>query len=297
MLYARFLLRVASCGLCPKRLPSSKLVTCNLEHFFNKSIFQITIVFLKSLKLLSSGISDRLNIFAIHFNQNNNKNMCGRFSFAPELKIVNEHYNITVNDGDINPNYNCTPGQLLPVISNNNPGTISKYFWGLIPFWAKDKNIGYKMINSRGETITEKMSFKNAFKKRRCLVPADAFYEWQKKSGSKEKIPYRVFLPNQPVFSMAGIWEQWKNPEGEYIRSFSIVTTSPNELMAEIHNRMPVILTKESEKQWLESDDEEGLLKLIKPYEANKMEAHRVSTLVNSPRNNSKEIIKPVKIG
>lgn len=222
--------------------------------------------------------------------------MCGRYSFAPELKIVNEHYDITVNNNDLEPQYNCAPGQNLPVISNDSSDKLSRYHWGLIPFWAKDKKIGYKMINARGETITEKASFKNAFKKRRCLVPADAFYEWKRLENSKEKIPYRIFLKDQPLFSLAGIWEVWKSPAGEHIRSFSIVTISPNKLMAEIHDRMPVILSGENEKTWLESDNPEELLALIRPYPAEEMDAYRISTLVNSPRNNTSEIIQRVEI-
>lgn len=221
--------------------------------------------------------------------------MCGRYSFAPELKIVNEHYNITINDGDPEKNYNCAPSQALPVISNDAPHELSKYVWGLIPFWAKDKSIGYKMINARGETISDKPAYKNAFKSRRCLIPADAFYEWKKPEGNKVKIPYRIFIPGQAVFSMAGIWEQWKNPEGKIIRSFSIVTTSPNELMAEIHDRMPVILPAEDEKLWLESDDLSVLQELIKPFPAREMDAYRISSLVNSPKNNSPEIIVPAQ--
>ncbi len=221
--------------------------------------------------------------------------MCGRYSFAPDLKIVNEHYNITVNDNDLDVNYNCAPSQQLPVVSNDRPGELSRHHWGLIPFWAKDKKIGYKMINARGETITEKASFKNAFKKRRCLIPADAFYEWKRMDNPKEKIPYRIYLKDQPIFSMAGIWEVWKAPAGEYIRSFSIITISPNKLMAEIHDRMPVILSKKDEKAWLESDNQDELLGLIKPFPEEKMDAYRISNLVNSPRNNSKEITEPVE--
>jgi putative SOS response-associated peptidase YedK len=216
--------------------------------------------------------------------------MCGRYSFAPELKVVNEHYNITIHDGEIEPSYNCAPSQKLPVISNDAPDEISRYSWGLIPFWAKDKSMGYKLINARGETISEKPAFKNAFKKKRCLVPADAFYEWKKSADVKTKIPYRIFLPEQPVFSMAGIWDQWKSPEGQFIRSFSIVTVAPNELMCGIHNRMPLIIDPAHEREWLESDDIAGLQRLIKPFPANRMDAYRISTLVNSPKNNSPEI-------
>lgn len=223
--------------------------------------------------------------------------MCGRYSFAPDLKIVNEHYEITLNDGDLHPNYNCAPTQLLPVITNELPSQLSFYSWGLVPFWAKDKTIGNKLINARAETISEKASFKNAFRRRRCLVLADAFYEWKKMSGSKSKTPYRIFLPERPLFSMAGIWETWKSAEGEQLNSFSVVTTMPNELMAEIHNRMPVILTKNAEKIWLQSDDESQLKELLKPYPAKAMSAYRISNLVNLPRNNHKNITLPVDPG
>lgn len=220
--------------------------------------------------------------------------MCGRYSFAPDLKIVNEHYDITVTDGDIQPNYNCAPSQLLPVITNENPGEMALFLWGLIPFWARDSAIGNKLINARCETITEKSSYRNAFRRRRCLVPADAFYEWKSMQGQKEKIPFRIYLPDQPVFSMAGIWEKWKSPDGKTVNSFSIITTSPNELMAEIHNRMPVILPHSSEKQWLNSDNEHDLLELLRPFPAEKMSAYRISSLLNSPANNSKEVIQPL---
>ncbi len=199
--------------------------------------------------------------------------MCGRYSFAPELKVVNEHYNISVDDGKINPNYNCAPSQSLPVISGDKPQELSFYHWGLIPFWAKDKRIGYKMINARGETLSEKPAFRNAFKQRRCLVPADAFYEWKKQTGSKTKTPFRIFLPGQAVFSMAGLWEEWKDEQGLVIRSFTIVTVAPNAMMAEIHNRMPLILDKADEQTWLNSRNMEELQSLIKPFPAARMDA------------------------
>ncbi len=222
--------------------------------------------------------------------------MCGRYSFAPDLKIVNEHYHITVGDNKIKANYNCAPTQLLPVISNDAPGNLSLFRWGLIPFWAKDKSIGNKLINSRAETIAEKPSFRTSFKRRRCLVPADAFYEWRKDEHTKKKIPYRIFLKDQPLFSIAGIWDQWKSPEGETVRSFSIITTSPNELMAEIHMRMPVILPKDSESIWLESQDQSQLLEMLQPFPAKLMDAYRISDLVNSPRNNSEEIVQKLSV-
>ncbi len=220
--------------------------------------------------------------------------MCGRYSFAPELKVVNEHYDITINDGDLQPNYNCAPSQMLPVITNERPDEISFFRWGLIPFWAKSPSIGYKMINARGETLTEKSSFKNAFARRRCLVPADAFYEWKKLSDGKTKIPYRIFLSNRALFSMAGLWEKWKSPEGETVHSFTIITTQPNHLMKDIHDRMPVILAKENEKMWLEASDQNDLMELFRPFDETKMNAYQISMMVNSPRNNGKEIIAPI---
>ncbi|HNV50492.1 MAG TPA: SOS response-associated peptidase [Bacteroidales bacterium] len=218
--------------------------------------------------------------------------MCGRYSFAPDLKIVNEHYDISVNDDDLTPNYNCAPSQLLPVITNDKSISFNFFRWGLIPFWAKDISIGNKLINARSETILEKPSFRNAFRQRRCLVSADAFYEW--KQEVKEKIPYRIFLKNQNIFSMAGIWEKCKLPNGETIFSFAIITTQPNTLMTKIHNRMPVILDKKGEDLWINNTDEKELTNLLKPFPAEQMTAYRISNLVNSPRNNSPKIIEPI---
>ncbi|NCA85038.1 MAG: SOS response-associated peptidase [Clostridia bacterium] len=217
--------------------------------------------------------------------------MCGRYSFAPDLKIVNEHYNIMANPADVTANYNAAPTQLLPVISNETPRQLSLFRWGLVPFWAKDASIGNKLINARAESLDTKPSFRNAFKNRRCLVPADAFYEWKKAAGGKTKIPYRISIKNQPLFSMAGIWEQWKNPAGELLQSFSIVTTVANELVAGLHNRMPVILPPEAEHLWLSDLKKDALLALLQPFDAGAMELYPVSTLLNSARNNSKELI------
>ncbi len=220
--------------------------------------------------------------------------MCGRFSFAPELKVVNEHYDISADPEKLTPNYNCAPTQQLPVISNDHPRELSLYRWGLIPFWAKDPAIGNKLINARGESVAEKPAFRAAFRQRRCLIPADAFYEWYRPKGSRTKIPYRIFLKDQPLFSLAGIWDQWKDQEGREVRSFTIITTTPNELMAEIHDRMPVVLPKTHEKTWLQSDDTDQLKALLKPYPAGEMDAYRISDRINSPRNNSPELILPL---
>ena len=203
--------------------------------------------------------------------------MCGRYSFAPDLKVVNQHYDIKVNDGTLIPNYNCAPTQILPVLTNETPGQLSFFRWGLIPFWAKDPSIAIKLINARAETILEKPSFKHSYKSRRCLVPADSFYEWKASDTGGRKTPYRIFLKDQPLFSMAGLWDQWKSPAGETIRSFSIITTSPNEMMAGIHNRMPLILPAKFERFWLEATNEKDLLELLQPFASDKMDYVEVS--------------------
>ena len=219
--------------------------------------------------------------------------MGGRFSFSPLKRIIEERFDVEVDESNYKPSYNCAPSQNLAVISNVIPGKLSFFRWGLIPFWAKDPSIGNKLINARAETVIQKPSFKNSFKRKRCLILSDGFYEW-KKVEEKDKIPYRVFLKNETLFSMAGIWDTWKDSEGKPIHSFAIITTSPNELMKNIHQRMPVILNKNDEKNWLENNNTDELSKLLEPYPSNEMTAYQISKLVNSPINDSAEIIKPV---
>jgi len=216
--------------------------------------------------------------------------MCGRFQLSVKGKQISERFNVEVFDEFYKPNYNCAPSQKLPVITNVETGKLSYFKWGLIPSWAKDPKIGYKLINTRAETILEKPSFKNAFKSRRCLIPANGFYEWEK---DKNKTPYRIFLKSEELFAMAGIWETWKDAENRPVHSFSIITTSANGFMEKIHNRMPVILSANHEEDWLQESDENVLQKLLVPYTAGKMEAYTISKKVNSPANNGHEIILP----
>lgn len=216
--------------------------------------------------------------------------MCGRFQLSVKGKHISERFNIEVFDEFYKPNFNCAPSQKLPVITNTEPAKLSYFKWGLIPFWAKDPKIGYKLINTRAETILEKPSFKNAFKKRRCLIPANGFYEWKKDAN---KTPYRIFLKQEKLFTMAGIWETWKDAEDKEVFSFSIITTTPNRLMDNIHNRMPVILKEEDENKWLNEKDEKALQKLLDPFDPDKMDAYTISKSVNSPANNFVEIIEP----
>lgn len=218
--------------------------------------------------------------------------MCGRFSFSPLAKIIEERFDIKVDGSVYRPRYNCAPTQNLAVVTNRDPDQLSFLRWGLIPFWAKDISIGNRLINARAETIEEKSSFRNPFRKKRCLVLSDSFYEW--KTAGKQKVPYRIKMSDDLLFAMAGIWDTWKDGEGNTIDSFSIITTEPNDLMKGIHNRMPVILSRDSEKNWLASNDPDFLRSLLAPYSGSEMVAYPVSTLVNYPGNDSASLHEKV---
>ena len=217
--------------------------------------------------------------------------MCGRYSFAIEDALIRERFNVTVRSAIYKARYNCAPSQDLAVISDEDPGTLSYYRWGLIPFWAKDISIGNKLINAKSETILEKPSFKASFRNKRCLVLADGYYEWKK--DDKEKIPLRITLKDKSPFSLAGIWDRWNSPDGEIIHSFSILTTESSPKMKQIHDRMPVILDRKNEKRWLERTGDSELLDLLRPYPIEKLTAYPVSRLVNSTRNDTSEILVP----
>ncbi len=216
--------------------------------------------------------------------------MCGRFSFTAVRNEVENRFGIFIDQEGYTPRYNCAPTQKLAVISNASPEKLSYYRWGLIPSWAKDYSIGNKLINARAETITVKPSFKNSFKRKRCLVLSDGFYEW--KRVEKEKIPYRILKEDESLFAMAGLWDTWKDAEGRETNSFTIITTSANEMMKDLHHRMPVILHPEEEKLWIEEFDERKHLELLKPYPTELMKAYKVSKLVNSPVNDIAEVTK-----
>ena len=205
-------------------------------------------------------------------------------------------FGFRAGDLQYRPRYNVAPTQeVLTVTSDGaeNGGQFMK--WGLIPFWAKDPSIGSRMINARAETVAEKPSFRQAFQKRRCLVLADGFYEWRKEG--RLKVPMRIVLKSGEPFGFAGLWETWRSPEGELVRSCTIVTTVPNAVMEPIHNRMPVILAKETETLWLDpaNSDTAELRELLVPYPAGEMEAYEVSRLVNSPGQDLPDCIARVR--
>ncbi len=225
--------------------------------------------------------------------------MCGRFQLSVKGKHILERFNVEVHDEVHRPEqipglnfkgFNCAPMQWLPVILNQQAVKLSYLRWGLIPPWAKDEKTAAKMINARSETILEKNTFKLAFRQRRCLIPANGFYEWSA-GGSKQ--PYRFFMKDESLFAMAGIWEKWTKTDGSSISTFSILTTQNNALLDGIHNRMPVILKREEESVWLSSNDEVELLSLLKPYPAGEMQSYAISSLVNSVANDHESVIKP----
>ena len=222
--------------------------------------------------------------------------MCGRSSLSKTEKELEERFGSTFYSEDLErynpiPNFNVAPSHILPVILNSDPDHFNPLRWGFIPFWAKDKNIGYKMINARIETVLEKNSYKKAAHTKRCLIPSDGFYEW-KKEGSK-KIPYRICKKDGSLYAYAGLYSSWTSPKGEKIDSFTILTQKPNALAAEIHDRMPVILIEEHEKLWLSEDvPTEELIQMLQPYPAELMLAYEVSDRVNNVRNNDASLIE-----
>lgn len=222
--------------------------------------------------------------------------MCGRFSLTADVNAVQESFPWVNVPPEILPRYNIAPTQPVAVVANDGKNRLDFYTWGLIPSWAKDPSIGNRMINARAETLAEKPAFRSAFRRRRCLILADGFYEWQQQPEKKSKVPMYIRLESGKPFALGGLWEAWHSPDGSSILSCTIITTVPNELMASIHNRMPFILPEESYATWLAPGeaDPRQLSTLIKPFPANKMEAYPISTLVNSPANDTPEIIKPV---
>ncbi len=228
--------------------------------------------------------------------------MCGRFTIFADPERLAERFEASLPDAGLWPRYNAAPTQFLPVILNEGPPAIQLLQWGLVPFWAKDPAIGSRMINARAETLPEKPAFRSALKKRRCLVLADGFYEWLRstpeatgRSGQKTpdgKQPMRITLTSGEPFAMAGLWETWDAPDGSLLRTFTIVTGEPNELVASIHDRMPAILLPEHEGIWLDNAAEPAIwLDMLRPYPAERMAAYPVSRRVNYVTNDDPGLV------
>jgi putative SOS response-associated peptidase YedK len=229
--------------------------------------------------------------------------MCGRYTLFVDQEDLEERFGARFAE-PFSPRYNMAPGQALPVITNEEPETFQRLEWGLVPSWADDDRGG--LINARAETVAEKPSFRAAYERRRCLVPADGFYEWVDDGSGKQ--PYRVAFEDDRPFAMAGLWERWEpettqtgldafgggvddeTDEGP-LETFTIVTTEPNELIAELHHRMAVILDPERERRWLTADDSADCLE---PYPADKLRAYPVSTAVNDPATDDPSLVEPI---
>ncbi len=222
--------------------------------------------------------------------------MCGRFTLTIDPTTLQQAFPWAVIHDDLFPRYNIAPSQPVAVIPNTGANTVSMYKWGLIPSWAKDPSIGDHMINARAESLAEKPSFRNAYRRRRCLILADGFFEWKQNPDRKSKQPVYIRMKDSQPFAFAGLWELWKSPEDSEIHSCTIITTQPNSLLEPIHNRMPVILPAEAYQHWLSVADTPPaqLDDLLVPYPSAGMIAYPVSRMVNSPEAETPDLIKSV---
>lgn len=220
--------------------------------------------------------------------------MCGRFTLTADVTALQQTFPWLNIPPEMTPRFNIAPTQPVAVVPNDGKNQLDFFTWGLIPSWAKDPQIGNRLINARAETLAEKPAFRVAFRRRRCLILADGFYEWQQAQG-KSKIPIYIRLASGEPFAFAGLWEIWNSPDGSTILSCTIITTEPNELMAKIHNRMPAILPQDAYPIWLDPGEQHPnrLSGLLRPYPADEMQAYPVSRLVNSPANDSPQCIVP----
>ena len=218
--------------------------------------------------------------------------MCGRFLLYSPVDLLQRAFGFSELP-NLQPRYNVAPTQAVPIIRRKEGGgrELTMVRWGLVPFWAKDLKIGSQLINARAETVTSKPAFRAAFAKRRCLVPADGFYEWQKREGSKLKQPMLIRRRDGAPFAFAGLWESWRGPDGE-VQTCTIVTTEANAVLSPIHNRMPVVLEPGAYDRWL--DPEQPSAELLLPCPDEWLEAFPVSTQVNNVRNDAAELIEPL---
>lgn len=220
--------------------------------------------------------------------------MCGRFTLHHDADSIVERFDVLDTVIGVEPRYNIAPQQNIPVIlAPQNNRILDSFRWGLVPSWAKEAAIGQKMINARSETLTEKPSFRTALLRRRCLIPADGFYEWERhEDGSRHPIHFR--LQSQELFAFAGLWEEWQEPNSENrLRTCTIITTSANETVGRVHDRMPVMLPRDAEEIWLDMSmsDTDMLRSFCMPYPDSEMEAIPVSRRVNSPANEGPELL------
>jgi putative SOS response-associated peptidase YedK len=225
--------------------------------------------------------------------------MCGRYRLSRRKQIIEEHFDSVSGEEDWTPRYNIAPTQPVPVIRQHPKEPIrelSMIRWGLIPSWAKDPSGSARMINARAETASTKPAFRDAMKSRRCLIPADGFYEWMRMEKIKQ--PYCFEVNEGELFAFAGIWERWKNPSGEWVKTCSILTTTPNAVTSAVHDRMPVILERDDYDLWLDPGMQNvaAVSELLKPCDARLMRCYPVSTRINQVANDDEECSAPVEV-
>jgi putative SOS response-associated peptidase YedK len=229
--------------------------------------------------------------------------MCGRFVSASPPDEIARYFDASAPEALLEPSYNVAPtNDVYAVLADGGVRRVDAFHWGLVPGWAKDPKVGSRMINARAETLASKNAYKPALKRRRCLIPVDGFYEWAKVPGAKRKQPYFIQRPDGERYALAGLWEVWRGPKdaegnrtGDPLRSCTIITTSPNDTMAQIHDRMPVILPPSAWDEWLDpdNDDIETLGKLLVPAPPGVTRLTPISTEVNNVRNKGAELITP----
>ncbi|MFN0042260.1 MAG: SOS response-associated peptidase [Alphaproteobacteria bacterium] len=221
--------------------------------------------------------------------------MCGRYSITTPEEALRRLFGFEGPARNLGPRYNIAPRQDVPVIrAEGGARRLSLLRWGLVPAWAKDPLIGDKLINARAETIAEKPSFKSAFRARRCLVPADGFYEWRR--DAKPAQPFRIEMRDRSPFALAGLWERWRSGAGEVLETFALVTTEANATLEPIHHRMPVILAADNYALWLDAGADAARLRaLLKPFLAAPLHAYPIDNKVNSAAHDSPEILMPVE--
>jgi putative SOS response-associated peptidase YedK len=222
--------------------------------------------------------------------------MCGRYVLTANPQQMTERFALSVGPPDLPTRYNVAPQMHMPVIVANSPNRLDIMRWGLVPSWAKDERVGYKTINARAETVAERPAYRAALRYHRCLVPASGFYEWRATPRGKQ--PYFIHLPDEPLFAFAGLYDIWHSPDGSELPTYTIITCAPNELMAPLHNRMPVILARDAEAAWLDPGETRAaaVLPLLQPFPAEAMAAYAVSTAVNSPGTDGPAPIEPVSL-
>jgi putative SOS response-associated peptidase YedK len=225
--------------------------------------------------------------------------MCGRYRLSRRTQIVEEYFDSVSDEPDWTPRFNVAPTQLIPIIRQHPKESVrelSLIRWGLIPSWAKDPSGAARMINARSETASSKPAFRDSLKSRRCLIPADGFYEWKRAGTSKQ--PFCFEVNDGDLFAFAGLWDRWKDPSGNWMKTCSILTTTPNAVTAPVHDRMPVILEPDSYDLWLDPgmSDVSAATDLLKPYDARLMRCYPVSTRVNNVGNDDAECSVAVDI-